>query len=112
MIIRGGENIYPSEIEACLLTLPGCLEAAVVGLPHDTWGEEVAAVIRVSGDASLDSSVVQSHCRERLAAYKVPAQVVFTDEPLPRNALRKLLKPQIRERYWPASANAPDTAHK
>ena len=112
MIIRGGENIYPSEIEACLLTLPGCLEAAVVGLPHDTWGEEVAAVIRVSGDASLDSSVVQSHCRERLAAYKVPAQVVFTDEPLPRNALRKLLKPQIRERYWPASANAPDTAHR
>ena len=101
MIIRGGENIYPSEIEACLLTLPGCLEAAVVGLPNDTWGEEVAAVLRLSSDTSIGVAEVQAHCRERLAAYKVPAHVTFAATPLPRNALRKLLKPAIVQQYWP-----------
>ena len=101
MIIRGGENIYPSEIEACLLTLPGCLEAAVVGLPNDTCGEEVAAVLRLSSDTSIGVAQVQAHCRERLAAYKVPAHVTFAATPLPRNALRKLLKPAIVQQYWP-----------
>lgn len=100
MIIRGGENVYPSEIEACLLELPGCEEAAVVGLPHETWGEEVGTVIRLSVDQSKDAEAVMAFCKERLAGYKVPAYVVFTDEPLERNALQKLLKAQIRERYF------------
>ena len=100
MIIRGGENVYPSEIEACLLELPGCEEAAVVGLPHETWGEEVGTVIRLSVDQSKDAEAVMAFCKDRLAGYKVPAHVVFTDEPLERNALQKLLKAQIRERYF------------
>ena len=100
MIIRGGENVYPSEIEACLLELPGCEEAAVIGLPHDTWGEEVAAVIRMSAGESSDASEVTAFCKERLAGFKVPAHIVFTDEPLARNALQKLLKAPIKERYF------------
>ena len=100
MIIRGGENVYPSEVEACLLELPGCEEAAVIGLPHETWGEEVAAVIRMAPDQSSDADVVTAFCKERLAGFKVPAHVVFTDDPLERNALQKLLKAQIRERYF------------
>ena len=100
MIIRGGENVYPSEVEACLLELPGCEEAAVIGLPHDTWGEEVAAVIRMSASQTSDPTEVTAFCKERLAGFKVPAHVVFTDDPLERNALQKLLKAQIRERYF------------
>jgi acyl-CoA synthetase (AMP-forming)/AMP-acid ligase II len=100
MIIRGGENVYPSEVEACLLELTGCEETAVIGLPHDTWGEEVGAVIRMSHDQSSDASEVTAFCKARLAGFKVPAHVVFTDEPLERNALQKLLKAQIRERYF------------
>lgn len=100
MIIRGGENVYPSEVEACLLELPGCEEAAVIGLPHETWGEEVAAVMRMSADQSSDEGEVTAFCKERLAGFKVPAHIVFTHEPLERNALQKLLKAQIRERYF------------
>lgn len=101
MIIRGGENIYPSEIEACLMALPECLEAAIVGVPHPTWGEEVAAVVRVVRASDRDAKFVIEHCQQHLAAFKVPAHVSFTEEALPRNALRKLLKPAIRERYFP-----------
>ena len=100
MIIRGGENVYPSEVEACLLELSGCEEAAVIGLPHETWGEEVAAVIRMAPGQSPEADEVTAFCKERLAGFKVPAHVVFTDEPLERNALQKLLKAQIRERYF------------
>ncbi len=101
MIIRGGENVYPSEVEACLLTLPGCLEAAVVGTPHDTWGEEVAAVVRVRPDHGLDPEAVINHCRQQLAGFKVPAHLQFTEEALPRNALKKLIKTDILARYFP-----------
>lgn len=100
MIIRGGENVYPSEVEACLLELPGCEEAAVIGLPHETWGEEVAAVIRMAPGQSPEADEVTAFCKERLAGFKVPSHFVFTDEPLERNALQKLLKAQIRERYF------------
>jgi long-chain acyl-CoA synthetase len=100
MIIRGGENIYPSEIEACLLEYPGCEEVAVVGIEHDTWGEEVGAVIKLQGSVVADADGIKSFCKAVLAGYKVPEHVVFTDEPLARNTLRKLLKTAIKERYF------------
>ena len=68
----------------------------MIGIPHDTWGEEVAAVLRMSAGQSSDAGEVVAFCKERLAGFKVPAHVVFTDEPLERNALQKLLKAQIR----------------
>ena len=100
MIIRGGENIYPSEIEACLLEYPGCEEVAVVGIEHDTWGEEVGVVMKLQASATADADAIKSFCKAELAGYKVPEHVVFTDEPLARNALKKLLKAAIKERYF------------
>ena len=101
MILRGGENVYPSEVEACLLEYPGCIEAAVVGIEHPDWGEEVGAVIRLSDDADANSEAIQAFCKERLAGYKVPVSIKFTDEPLARNALNKLLKAPILSQYFP-----------
>ena len=100
MIIRGGENIYPSEIEACLLEYPGCEEVAVVGIEHDTWGEEVGVVMKLQASATADADAIKSFCKAQLAGYKVPEHVVFTDEPLARNALKKHLKAAIKERYF------------
>ncbi len=100
MIIRGGENIYPSEIEACLLEYPGCEEVAVVGIEHDTWGEEVGVVMKLQASVTADADAIKSFCKAELAGYKVPEHVVFTDEPLARNALKKLLKAAIKERYF------------
>ena len=100
MIIRGGENIYPSEIEACLLEYPGCEEVAVVGIEHDTWGEEVGVVMKLQASADADADAIKSLCKAELAGYKVPEHVVFTDEPLARNTLQKLLKAAIKEQYF------------
>ena len=100
MVLRGGENIYPSEIEAILLEHPDCEEVAVIALPDATWGEIPAAVVRTGADCALSESEWQNWCSERMAAYKVPSQWQFTDEPLPRNAVNKLLKQTIREQFF------------
>ncbi len=100
MVIRGGENIYPAEVEACLLEFPGCVEAAVVGIPSERWGEELAAVVRLRGAESTPDGAIRSHCAEQLAGFKVPEHIVLTDEPLARNAVNKLLKAEIRKKYF------------
>ena len=79
MIIRGGENIYPREIEAVLLSHPGVAEVAVVGVPDRFWGEEVGAVIRASGTVPPAEAELAEYCRGRLAAYKTPVRWLFTD---------------------------------
>ncbi len=101
VVIRGGENVYPAEIEHCLLELPGCIEAAVVGLPDEDWGESVAAVI-VANRALTEADVI-SHCQTHLAGYKVPTRICFSNTPLPRNATNKPLKGKIREQYFGVS---------
>ena len=100
MVLRGGENIYPSEIEATLLEHPDCEEVAVIALPDATWGEIPAAVVRTGADCAVNESEWQSWCGERMAAYKIPAQWCFTDSALPRNAVNKLLKQAIREQFF------------
>ena len=92
MIIRGGENIYPIEIENVLLEHPAVKEAAVIGLPHERLGEEVAAVVHLHPGMALSEAEAVAFARERLAAFKVPTRVLFQAEPLPRNATNKLLK--------------------
>jgi len=95
MIIRGGENIYPVEIEDVLGRYPGVREVAVVGVPDDHWGEVVRAHIILESGASLDESAVRAYCRDQLAGYKVPA-LFQVDAELPRNASGKVLKRALR----------------
>ncbi len=91
MIIRGGENIYPLEVEAVLEQHPDVAEAAVVGRPHESWGEEVVAVVTATPGHRIDEAAVIEHCRSQLARYKVPVEVREVAE-LPRNAGGKVVK--------------------
>ncbi|MFI6322550.1 class I adenylate-forming enzyme family protein [Nonomuraea sp. NPDC050556] len=95
MIVTGGENVYAAEVEAVLSQAPGVREVAVIGVPHETWGESVHAV--VAGEGSEADLVAWA--RVRLAGYKCPTAVTFVDA-LPRNATGKVLKEPLREPYW------------
>ncbi|MQA15546.1 MAG: AMP-binding protein [Pseudonocardiaceae bacterium] len=96
MIIRGGENIYPVEIETVLAGYPGITQVAVVGRPDEHWGEIVVAYLTVDADAAPDLDTVRQYCRERLAGYKVPEQLLVVPE-MPLNASGKILKRRLRE---------------
>jgi long-chain acyl-CoA synthetase len=96
MIIRGGENIYCVEIENRLVEHPAVADAAVIGVPHPTLGEEVKAVVQVEPDRTITEDEVKRWVSDALANFKVPAYVELTDEKLPRNASGKLLKNVLR----------------
>ncbi|MGW2650215.1 o-succinylbenzoate--CoA ligase [Streptomyces sp. NPDC001393] len=98
MIISGGENIYPAEIEDILLAHPAIAECAVIGVPDDKWGEVPRAVVVPAPGAELDPDEVLASLTGRLAKYKIPKSVVVTGE-LPRTASGKLLKSRVRNRY-------------
>ncbi|MGG2112962.1 long-chain fatty acid--CoA ligase [Lysinibacillus pakistanensis] len=95
MIIRGGENIYPIEVEEVLYQLPEILEAAVVGLPHEVYGEVPKAFVVLKEGKALDEESILAYCRKQLAKYKVPYEIEFLAE-LPRNASGKVLKHTLR----------------
>jgi acyl-CoA synthetase (AMP-forming)/AMP-acid ligase II len=99
MIISGGVNIYPAEIEAVLVAHPAVQDAAVIGVPDDQWGESVKAVVQRRLDVNATEDELIAFCAERLAGYKKPRSIDFVDE-LPRDAAGKLLKRRIREPYW------------
>jgi acyl-CoA synthetase (AMP-forming)/AMP-acid ligase II len=92
LILRGGENVYPAEIEQCLEAHPDVAEAAVLGVPHRELGQEVKAVVVPAPGAGLDPAALRAHVAERLAYYKVPAHWESRSEPFPRNAAGKVLK--------------------
>ncbi|HET6795235.1 MAG TPA: class I adenylate-forming enzyme family protein [Acidimicrobiales bacterium] len=97
VVIRGGENVYCAEVEAVLFEHPAVLDVAIIGVPHRSLGEEVAAVVQLREGASATAQDLQRHVAERLATFKVPSLVVFRDEPLPRNAAGKVLKRELRD---------------
>jgi len=105
MVISGGVNIYPIEIEACLLELAGVRDAAVFGIPDEAYGEALAAHVDVDPSAGLTENAIRDHVRDRLAGYKVPRVVVFDDN-LPREPSGKLFKRRIREQYWQDAGRA------
>ncbi len=99
MIISGGVNIYPAEIEALIHEHPAVLDCAVLGVPNDEWGEEVKAVVQLKDGASADASEILAFLAPRLADYKRPRSIDFVDE-IPRNPSGKILKRELRKRYW------------
>jgi long-chain acyl-CoA synthetase len=99
MIVSGGENVYPAEIENVLMSHPAVADAAVIGVPSERWGETVKAiVVDAAGAAASDADLI-AYCRERLATYKCPTSVDRIAA-LPRNPSGKLLKTELREPYW------------
>jgi len=103
MIISGGVNIYPAEIEAALLAHPDVVDAAVFGVPDERWGESLRAVVEPRRGTSLTAESLQAWCRERLADYKTPRSVDLVAE-LPRDPNGKVLKRQLREPFWAGQA--------
>ncbi|MDY7102256.1 MAG: class I adenylate-forming enzyme family protein [Actinomycetota bacterium] len=97
VVIRGGENIYCAEVEAALYEHPGVYEASVFGVPHDRLGEEVGAAVLPKPGVTLEPADLEAHCRERLAAFKVPAHWYVVAEALPRNAAGKIPKREVRD---------------
>jgi long-chain acyl-CoA synthetase len=102
MVVSGGENIYPAEVENVLFAHPGVADAAVIGVPSEKWGETVKAVIvRTAGPQGdeVTAEMLIEMCRSHLAHFKCPTSVDFVDA-LPRNPSGKVLKRELREPYW------------
>ena len=106
LIISGGENVYPAEVEAVLLAHPDVAEAGVYGVPDARWGQRVVAAIVPSPGATLDQTAILGFCRERLAAYKVPAALRVVAS-LPRNAGGKLMRRTLRDRAIVTMSGSP-----
>jgi fatty-acyl-CoA synthase/long-chain acyl-CoA synthetase len=98
MIIRGGENISPEEVEEVLYSHPKIEEAAVIGVPDPEWGQEPRAVVVLKKGERVASEEIIEHCRSKLAGFKRPRSVVFI-EALPRGAMGKVLRKKLREQY-------------
>jgi len=99
MIVSGGENVYPAEVENALFGHLDIADAAVVGVPDERWGEAVKAIVVLRPGAIADAAEIIAHCRTRIAAYKSPKSVDFIDV-LPRNVSGKVLRRQLREPHW------------
>ncbi|MFK4491241.1 acyl-CoA synthetase (AMP-forming)/AMP-acid ligase II [Bradyrhizobium sp. USDA 336] len=99
MVISGGVNIYPAEIENVLIAMPGVRDCAVFGIPDAEYGERLCACIEPDRAEQLSAAAVQAYLRERLANFKVPKEVKFLDA-LPREATGKIFKRKLRDPYW------------
>ena len=106
LIVSGGENVYPAEVEAALEAHPAVREAAVFGRADRRWGQAVSAVVVLREGGAVTAAALSAFCRERLAAFKVPTRFEF-DGPLPRTAAGKLARHQVRERWAAGSALTP-----
>jgi acyl-CoA synthetase (AMP-forming)/AMP-acid ligase II len=104
MIISGGFNIWPAELENVISSLEGVREVAVVAAPHDRWGEVPAAVVVVKEGASVSEDDIVAACKERLGSYKRPGRVILQDDPLPRTPVGKIQRKAVRERFWEGEA--------
>jgi long-chain acyl-CoA synthetase len=100
MIISGGENVYSAEVEAVLYAYPGVAQCAVIGIPHEKYGESVHAVLSPSNGALLDPAALLAHCHSRIAGYKCPRTFDIWPTSLPLSGANKINKPALRAPYW------------
>src|SRR5512145_2686945 len=105
MIITGGFNVYPSEVEQVIWSHPAVQDCAVIGVPDEHWGEAVKAVIELKPGKSATEEEVIALCKEKIGSMKAPKSVEFW-ETLPRSPVGKVLKRSIREKYWAGRARA------
>jgi malonyl-CoA/methylmalonyl-CoA synthetase len=98
LIITGGFNVYPKEVESEIDTVPGVVESAVIGLPHKDFGEGVTAVVVAAKNAPASEAAIMAHLQSRLAKFKLPKRIIFVDD-LPRNAMGKVQKALMRQTY-------------
>jgi acyl-CoA synthetase (AMP-forming)/AMP-acid ligase II len=100
MIITGGEHVYPTEVQETIVTHPDVFDVAVIGLPHEKWGEQVTAVIVPKEKAKINEQKILDFCRNRISGYKRPKKVIFIeDSEMPRTPTGKILHRVLRERY-------------
>ena len=99
MIISGGENIYPAEVENAVFAHPDIADAAVIGVPDEKWGESVKAIVVTKPDTNPSPEEIIAFTKERIAGYKCPKSIDFI-EALPRNPSGKVLRKDLREKYW------------
>jgi long-chain acyl-CoA synthetase len=101
MIVSGGENIYSAEVEHALSTHPAVAQVAVIGIPHETWGEAVHAVVFCKADAERPAPEdLIAHCKRSIAGFKAPKTVEYSDDPLPMSGIMKIQKNALRDRHW------------
>ena len=100
MIISGGFNIWPAELENVLMDHPAVVEVAVFGIPHPRWGETPMAICQTDGETAVTEAELVALCLERLGSYKKPSRVVLQRDPLPHTPVGKLARKQLREPYW------------
>ncbi|MFO1426366.1 MAG: long-chain-fatty-acid--CoA ligase [Steroidobacteraceae bacterium] len=105
MIISGGENVYPAEVENALYTHPAVSEAAVIGIADERWGEAVHAIVRCRSGESVAADALREHVRGQVAGYKVPKSIAFVSEPLPKTPVGKIDKAALRRATSPTPAN-------
>jgi long-chain acyl-CoA synthetase len=99
MIVSGGENVYPAEVENVLMAHPAVADVAVIGVPHERWGETAKAIIVKRAGVDASEADIIAYCVERLAKFKCPTSVTWIDV-LPRNPTGKILKKDLRAPYW------------
>jgi long-chain acyl-CoA synthetase len=99
MIVSGGENVYPAEVENVLMSHPAIADCAVIGVPHEKWGETAKAMVVKKADVEVTEQEIIEFARERLAKFKCPTSVDWL-EALPRNPSGKVLKKDLRAPYW------------
>ena len=106
MIVSGGENVYSGEVEAVIYQHPAVLEAAVFGIPDPKWGELVMASVVLKPGENLDADELITFCRQYLAGYKIPKKIEFSANELPKSGSGKILKKNLRERFWAGRGRA------
>jgi acyl-CoA synthetase (AMP-forming)/AMP-acid ligase II len=100
MIITGGENVYSIEVENAISTHPAVDQVAVIGVPHDVWGEQVHAIVVLRPGSTATEAEIKDHARTTIAGFKVPKSVEFRSEPIPLSGALKPLKRELRQPFW------------